>query len=62
MPETSRYFRVEESFIKRAKGDDRSPGLDNRKYAQGVISKLLGKPGLKFWYGGSVGAVKFAVS
>lgn len=62
MPETSRYVAVLESFTKRAKGDDGSPRMDRYEYAEGVVGRLLGNPGPRFWYGGAVGVVKFAVS
>lgn len=61
MPATSRYLSVEESFTKRAKGDDGAPRMNNHKYAEGVVGKLLAGPGPKFWFGGAVGVVKFAV-
>lgn len=62
MPETSRYLAIEGSFTKRAKGDDGAPRMKNHKYAEGVVAKLIGSPGSKFWYGAAVGIVKFATS
>lgn len=62
MPESSRYLAAEEDFRKRAKGDDGAPRMDAQKYAEGVVGKLLNRPGPKFWYGGAVGILKFAVS
>jgi len=62
MPETSRYKSVEEYFTKRAKGDDGFARMDSHEYAEGVVTKLLGNPGPKFWYGASTSILKFMTS
>ncbi|KAL9106014.1 MAG: hypothetical protein Q9227_008922 [Pyrenula ochraceoflavens] len=62
MPKNSRYVSVEGDFVKRAKGDDGSPRMENHKYAEGVVDKLLNKPGSKIWYGAAASLVKFAAS
>jgi len=36
--------------------------MPNQKYAEGVVNKLLGNPGPKFWYGAATSIVKFATS
>ncbi|KAF2440842.1 hypothetical protein P171DRAFT_488432 [Karstenula rhodostoma CBS 690.94] len=48
LPDTSLYVVFEESFTKRAKGDNGSPRMDKQTYAKGVVSKLLANPGPKF--------------
>jgi len=62
MPEKSRYILVEGDFIKRAKGDDGASRMNNLKYAEGVVDKLLANPGVKIWYGAAASLVKFATS
>ncbi|KAH8722688.1 putative hydroxybutyrate dehydrogenase [Phaeosphaeriaceae sp. PMI808] len=62
MPKTSRYISVEGEFVKRAKGEDGAPRMENHKYAEGVVNKLIGNPGPKIWYGAAASMIKFAVS
>jgi hypothetical protein len=45
--------------MKRATGDDGAPSMDNMKYVEGVVNKLLGGGSVKFWYGGNVRIIKW---
>lgn len=62
MPGASRYISVEEDFVKRAKGNDGAPRIENYEFAKGVVDGLLGNPGPKIRYGAATSVIKFAVS
>ncbi|KAI1418399.1 NAD(P)-binding protein [Hypoxylon sp. FL1857] len=62
LPEGSLYVPLESTIHSRARGQEGAPRMEAKDYAKRVVSEIIkGKTG-KFWYGASVGAVKFGTT
>lgn len=62
LPGNSRYAPVEKTIHHRARGMEGASRMEPEEYAARVVSEIIKGYTGKFWYGASVGAVKFGTT